>query len=128
MRLRHQSIINARAFQENETSGKASLNWQESVENFNQQEFENSKLKLAQDSDTDERSASPQGKVLPTKKINLFLILLPKGGVKHSPIFTKVVQIQSKSFFDCEFVDFLNLCRQIFNESGKLNYIYDQGG
>ena len=25
-------------------------------------------------------------------------------------------------------MDFLNLCREIFKESGKLNYIYDQEG
>ena len=60
--------------------------------------------------------------------MTLFLVLLPKGGVKHSPIFTKCVKIKSHDFHSCDDVDFLNLCREIFKESGKLNYIYDQGG
>ena len=60
--------------------------------------------------------------------IRLFLVLLPKGGTKHSRIFTKLVQINSKNFYDCEHVDFLNLCKKIFQEPGALNFIYDQEG
>ena len=60
--------------------------------------------------------------------LSLFLVLLPNGGVKHSPIFTKTVQIKSKNFHACDDVDFLNLCCHIFREPNKLNYIYDQDG
>ena len=57
--------------------------------------------------------------------LSLFLVLLPKSGVKHSPIYTKTVQIRSKNFHACDDIDFLNLCREIFKEPSKLNYIYD---
>ena len=60
--------------------------------------------------------------------MTLFLVLLPKGGVKHSPIYSKCVQIKSSNFYACEVVDFLNLCRDIFKEPGKLNFIYNQEG
>lgn len=48
--------------------------------------------------------------------------------MKHSPIFTKTVHIKSRNFHACDDIDFLNLCREIFKEPGKLNYIYDQDG
>ncbi len=60
--------------------------------------------------------------------MSLFLVILPKGGVKHCPLFTKCVKITSEDFYQCDDVDFLNLCKQIFSEPGKLNYIYDQEG
>ena len=60
--------------------------------------------------------------------MTLFLVLLPRGGVKHASIQTKCVQIRSQDHACCDIVDFLGLCRQIFEDAGKLNYVYDQEG
>ena len=62
------------------------------------------------------------------KIMTLFLVLLPKGGVKHGPIRAKTVQIKSENFYICDDVDFLSLCKDIFKETGKLNYLYNQEG
>ena len=88
---------------------------------------------MMRDSSVDSGSVERGGSVVREKGermevMTLFLVLLPKGGVKHSPIFSKCVQIKSFDFHHCDDVDFLTLCRQIFDEPGKLNYIYDQGG
>ena len=37
LKMRHKSFINDRAFRENEESGQASLNWQDSMQSFQKQ-------------------------------------------------------------------------------------------
>jgi len=122
IKLRQKSVISEKAFQENLTNGAASLKWQDSVKSFGQ------KIRSLSREDS-ARSGSEEGKrVKKTEQVNLFLVLLPKSGVKHSPLFSKLVRVQSRNFYACAYVDFLNLCREVFNEAGKINYIYDQDG
>jgi hypothetical protein len=112
-------MMNEKAFQEVAKSN-ASLRWQDSVQNF--------AINRSMNSSIDSLVTVDEPKPSVPKIMTLFLVLLPKGGVKHSPIYTKCVQIKSNDFNGCDDVDFLNLCREIFNESGKLNYIYCQEG
>ena len=144
-RMRTKSVISEKAYQEAFKSGAASLRWQDSVKQF---KFNENRLSEARDSmntslgskamkslgDTAVTMFGDKEKFpsITSKQVQvnmtLFLVLLPKGGEKHSPIYSKTVRIISQDFHSCDDVDFLKLCCKIFNQTNELNYIYNQDG